>query len=61
MQLGAMKVPERGSTLLFVVIKIHVRYQLPLPAAHVDFLRLHSYLFQFRLQAPGDQDTGGIR
>lgn len=60
MQLRAMEVPEGGSTDTFILVKIHVRDQLPLPAAHVDFLRHHCYLLQSSLQAPGNQDAGGI-
>lgn len=61
MQFRAMEVPERGSTGMFVLVEIHVRDQLPPPAAHVDFLRLHCYPVQCSPQAPRNQDTGRIR
>jgi hypothetical protein len=56
MQARAMKIPKRRAQLALILVEIHMRQLIPLPADHITLLRARRVRQQFLFHAPGDED-----
>lgn len=55
-----MEVPKRCPALRFVLVEVHVRERIALPASHVTLFWSCSESCEFILQAPSDEDSGAV-